>query len=177
MDTTNHGAERPHDPNVGHETTDVNLELVDRVGIGLAVALVLSMLAAWGVFRFLQNREVAGDPPPRPVTAIEAPGALSPILQTNEPEDLGRFRAAEDRALHSYGWVDRDAGVVQIPIDLAIDLVSERGLPAAAPTASTLAAPVAVGQAEDGVAGAAGTSADDEAEARGQEPSAPPENR
>ena len=30
--------------------------------------------------------------------------------------------------LHSYGWVDQQAGIVRIPIDRAMTLLTERGL-------------------------------------------------
>ena len=36
----------------------------------------------------------------------------------------------EDDVLESYGWVDKNAGVVRIPIDEAMKLTLERGLPA-----------------------------------------------
>jgi len=53
-----------------------------------------------------------------------------PRLQTNPRQDLSDLRAREDQTLSSYGWVDRNAGVVRIPIDQAIKLTLERGLPA-----------------------------------------------
>ncbi len=53
-----------------------------------------------------------------------------PRLQTNPREDLADLRRAEERVLDSYGWVDKDAGVVRIPIDDAMRLTVERGLPA-----------------------------------------------
>jgi hypothetical protein len=42
-----------------------------------------------------------------------------------EPE----LRTAEDTDLNSYGWVDRTAGIARIPIDRAMQLLLERGLP------------------------------------------------
>jgi hypothetical protein len=53
-----------------------------------------------------------------------------PRLQTNPRQDLADLRAKEDETLNSYGWVDRNAGVVRIPIDEAITLTLQRGLPA-----------------------------------------------
>lgn len=52
-----------------------------------------------------------------------------PRLQLKPPEDLHNFRTGEETALNTYGWIDRTAGVVRIPIDRAMDLVLERGLP------------------------------------------------
>jgi hypothetical protein len=52
-----------------------------------------------------------------------------PRLQTNPREDLRQFREQEDAILNSYGWVDRPAGVVRIPIEDAMKLMLRRGLP------------------------------------------------
>ncbi len=35
--------------------------------------------------------------------------------------------------LRGYGWVDRNKGVVSLPIDRAMDLVAQRGLPPVSP--------------------------------------------
>ena len=53
-----------------------------------------------------------------------------PRLQTEPREDLAALRTREDATLSSYGWVDRNAGVVRIPIDRAMELTLQRGLPA-----------------------------------------------
>jgi len=72
----------------------------------------------------------------------EAVSARSDHLQARTPapprkaipgRELLEMRAAEDAALHSYGWVDRRAGIVRIPIDRAMELVAKRGLPAHVP--------------------------------------------
>lgn len=52
-----------------------------------------------------------------------------PRLQLNPPVDLNQFRAGEEMALNTYGWIDRTAGVVRIPIVRAMDLLLERGSP------------------------------------------------
>ena len=39
------------------------------------------------------------------------------------------FRAHEHEVLTTYGWTDKNAGVVRIPIERAKDLLLERGLP------------------------------------------------
>jgi len=47
------------------------------------------------------------------------------------PADLQVLQAREDELLNTYGWTDPNRGIVRIPIDRAIDLVAQRGLPAA----------------------------------------------
>ena len=46
------------------------------------------------------------------------------------------MRAREDAVLTTYGWVDRNTGVARIPIERAMDLLVERGLPVTKPVAS-----------------------------------------
>ena len=52
-----------------------------------------------------------------------------PRLQSAPITDLKDMRAAEEQILNGYGWVDQANGVVRIPIDRAIDLLAQRGLP------------------------------------------------
>jgi hypothetical protein len=54
----------------------------------------------------------------------------APRLQVTTSVDLAGLREKEDEALATYGWVDKNAGVVRLPIGRAIDLIVERGLPA-----------------------------------------------
>ncbi len=39
------------------------------------------------------------------------------------------LRDGQEATLAGYGWVDRKAGVVRVPIERAMDLVAERGVP------------------------------------------------
>ena len=55
-----------------------------------------------------------------------------PRLQQYPDSDISDFRASEERRLHGYGWVSKEAGVVHIPIEDAIRLTVERGLPVTA---------------------------------------------
>jgi hypothetical protein len=54
-------------------------------------------------------------------------------LQVNSTIDLKRYEAAEHAKLNSYGWIDKSAGIIHIPIERAMDLVSQRGLPTRGP--------------------------------------------
>ena len=62
------------------------------------------------------------------VTSIGSTTGPQPKLLVDEPLNLAAFRAHEDQTLTTYGWVDRGAGVVRIPIERAKDLLLERGL-------------------------------------------------
>ena len=60
--------------------------------------------------------------------------APPPNLQTRPVQDFEAFRAREEGVLESYGWVDQKAGIVRIPIEEAMRLLVERGLPSPAPS-------------------------------------------
>lgn len=52
-----------------------------------------------------------------------------PRLQVFEKRTLQEQRAFEKEKLNGYGWVDQAAGVAHIPVDRAMELTAERGLP------------------------------------------------
>lgn len=109
-----------------HEESDANVRVVVRFGLGLAVLLVVSAIAMLLLFKFLQARPA----PEASALAEEREIPPSPRLQVTPSADMESMRAAEDNLLHSYGWVDKDSGVVRIPIDRAMDLLLQRGFPA-----------------------------------------------
>src|SRR3989442_5282615 len=81
-----------------------------------------------------KSRQLAGDPPPSPIAEARAPRLPpGPRLQSSPVLDMEQLRAREDSVLTSYGWVDRQAGIGRIPIDRAVELLLEKGLPAPPP--------------------------------------------
>jgi hypothetical protein len=115
-----------------HEHRDANVRTVVVFGVGLSALLVVVLFVMGWLFSFLARREQPVAPSPM-ATTRELPPA--PRLQSNPPTDLEHMRAAEDAILSSYAWVDRQAGIVRIPIDQAMDLLAQRGLPARSSTA------------------------------------------
>jgi hypothetical protein len=61
--------------------------------------------------------------------AESRPMPPAPRLQITEGKDLKAFKAEEREALNGYGWVDKAGGTLHIPIDRAIEILAERGLP------------------------------------------------
>ena len=100
---------------------------VPIAGLVLVAAGILVGLAMWGVATVRR----AGRAPA--VTVQEAP---EPRLQVNPRRDLETYLRAQQRLLESVGWVDRDAGVVRIPIERAAEQLLARGFPVRAPAES-----------------------------------------
>jgi hypothetical protein len=123
-----------HGP-VGHETSDASPLLVGLFALAVALMVALSMLLlVWTFWRFEKSAERT-DPVASPVASDQMPP--DPRLQTQPSADLARLRDEENQTLGSYKWIDPRQGIVQVPIDRAIDLLAERGLPepeAAEPT-------------------------------------------
>ncbi len=117
-------------PRAGHETTDANVGGVFAFGAALAVVTAAAMLVTWLMFGYLRGHQAAVVPEYPLAAGHENRLPPEPRLQTDPRGDLQRLRAQEDRTLTTYGWVDKNAGIVRIPIDRAMALVVARGLPA-----------------------------------------------
>ncbi|MEO8260892.1 MAG: hypothetical protein ABI868_26335 [Acidobacteriota bacterium] len=123
----------PDNPNVDHESSDVDVRAILGFGAGLIVAAVLIHLVVWLLFLYLSGVATTRDAADFPLAAGQAARVPpEPRLQTTPREDLRALQAREEEILASYGWVDRTAGVVRIPIDDAIKLTLQRGLPSRA---------------------------------------------
>ena len=111
----------------GHEPTDANTRAVALAGVALAVVTAVALGVVLLQFRLLARSAAEHDRPPLPIAEAVAPAEPpEPRLQTVPAKDLAAMRAEEDALLHGYGWVDRPAGVVHIPIEQAKKLVAEQ---------------------------------------------------
>lgn len=113
-----------------HEDRDVDIRAVVGFAAALVVVTIGLAVLAWGLYGALDAREAHQAPRTFPLAVDEENRVPpEPRLQTNPREDLRELRDQEDRILATYGWVDRGAGVVRIPIDEAMRLTLQRGLP------------------------------------------------
>ena len=117
-------------PEVSHEHSDVNIRAIFGFGAGLIVVAAVVHLLIYVLFGFFDDRERLQKPAAYPLAAAEGHREPpEPRLQTDPRQDLADLRAKEDEQLETYGWVDKNAGVVRIPIEAAMKLTLERGLP------------------------------------------------
>jgi hypothetical protein len=116
-------------PDTAHETTDINLRAIAMYALLLAAITIGIQIAMYGEFLVFDRIERAADQTVSPLATPAGQVPPDPRLQTTPWADLTALRAQEFSFLHSYGWVDQDAGVVRLPIDRAKALLLERGLP------------------------------------------------
>jgi hypothetical protein len=109
-------------PENRHESADVDARAVGKFGIALALLCIASLAFVFGLFRYFYGSE-----PSAHTAGAKLPP--QPQLERTPVLDLQRMRQSEDEVLNSYGWVDGRNGIVRIPIDRAIDLLAQRGLP------------------------------------------------
>ena len=135
----------PNNPEIRYEKTDAHVRPLYQFLFWISVITVVTAVISLGVLRVLESwREKAsvratmaepqaqtwmGQPPP------------APRIQIQEPRDLATFRAEEAEILSTYGVVDREKGVYRIPIEEAMKLTLERGLPTVGDPATAPVAP------------------------------------
>ncbi len=117
-------------PAGGYEKSDLTVKSAATIAIVLTllVAAVL-FLILWMLGFFAARLPAPSAPAPAKSAAVRS-GPQEPPLQVDAIRDLRSLRAAEDALATSYGWVNRETGTVRIPVDRAMDLLAERGLPA-----------------------------------------------
>ncbi len=123
---------RRENPEIRYEKEDVNERSSFWFGVAILVVMVVTAFATKPLYDLLAERETAAQPPAAYVAAAD-PDALEPPgprLQVRPEIDLDAFRAQEDAILTTYAWVDKEHGVVRIPVAEAMRLVAERGMPA-----------------------------------------------
>lgn len=106
----------------------------------LAVTTIVCELIVVGMYKVMDSQSRSAGVARAPLSAPAGVMPPPPNLLLNEPVNLKQFREKEAEELTSYGWLDKSAGVVRLPIDRAKDLVLERGLPVRTPEGD--AAPV-----------------------------------
>jgi hypothetical protein len=121
----------PDNPDVQHETSDANILAIFGFGLALLVAAAIVHVLVWLLFGYFAAREAEG-PAPRFPLAVKQLNRLppEPRLQPNPRDDLIELLIRESQVLSTYGWVDKEEGVVRLPIERAMSLTVERGLPA-----------------------------------------------
>ncbi len=122
--------ENPDNPPVVHEESDVNVRAILGYGIGLIVVAVVVHVFLWwlqGLYATQAERAQTIRYPMAVGQQDQLPPG--PRLQDNPQQELRELRAKQQSLLEGYGWVNKEAGVARIPIEDAMKIIVERGLP------------------------------------------------
>jgi len=140
-----------------YERRDIGVKGVLYFLAGLAVAVVLVYFIVDGLYSYLDKRSEAGQVPISPLVSNTPKDTRhvskdytesafpTPRLEDDERGQLNDVRIKEEQTLSSYDYIDQNTGTVRIPIERAMDLIAQRGLPlrnqAAGADASTATKP------------------------------------
>ncbi|MFZ0292277.1 MAG: hypothetical protein WAL52_01645 [Candidatus Sulfotelmatobacter sp.] len=151
-ETSKHGNSQERE---SYEHQDLSAAGIFYFLLTLVVVTVLCMFGLKGFYAFLDHRERATQSAVNPLVknvpedtrhitrGYPQTSFPSPRLEEDERGQLNGIRLQQDDELYSYGWVDEKAGTVHIPIERAMDLLAQRGLPVRSQT-----------ETNEGVAGA-----------------------
>jgi len=132
-----------HEHHPGYESfeqEDLSAAGIFYFMVGLAVVIVLVYFIVAGMYRYLDSDDKKHEAPlspmvkasnqdPRRPTNADTVRFPEPRLEQQERDQLGERIREQDKILESYDWVDQKHGVVRIPIDRAMELLAQRGLP------------------------------------------------
>jgi hypothetical protein len=116
---------------VVHEESDVNVAAIIRYGIGLLVIGAFILVFLWWLQGTYARQNERAQTQVYPLAAGQQ-DRLPPFprFQENPQQELQDLRAKQQALLEGYQWINKDAGVARIPIEDAMKIVVERGLPA-----------------------------------------------
>ncbi len=117
----------------GHELFDFDVRYIGWFAVGLVILLIATagmaffMLGGWRISNAVTAKQS---------TAGSVTGPFA-TLQDTPQQDLRNYRRSKAAELEGYHWVDRNSGVVRIPIERAMQLIAaEAGTSAAAAPAA-----------------------------------------
>lgn len=117
-----------------HEVSEKRVRNVLIVAGGAMFVLFFGlMLSAGLIYNFSRYRKMQQM---KPLGLIIAPN-LKPLERFPRPDlqidddhaEMTKLYAGQNAELNSYGWIDRSHGIVRIPIDRAMELILQKGLP------------------------------------------------
>jgi hypothetical protein len=124
----------------GYEKSDASPRGLLYFALIMAALLAATSLSLIWLFKYFQKAENPGSFVAAPFAA-ERPLPPPPRVQPNPGADLQNYYQSQQNLLNGYGWIDRQNGIVRLPIDRAMELLLQRGLPirsAANPQNTTL---------------------------------------
>ena len=131
----------PVHTDVSFEPRDVRTSPILKFLVYLGIVIVLSYVLVFGIYKSLKSYWAGTHQPPMPSRA-EEPGPTmppEPRLQgvpghLSDPQEDYRLKIeADTKANNTLQWVDEKAGIAEIPVNDAMQLIVEKGIPAITP--------------------------------------------
>lgn len=126
-----HPHRHAHEPIAPHlEEGDLQIGAVFKFVIYLAVFTAIVHVLVYYLMQSIDGQLLSSQQVQYPLAAEQGERLPpAPRLQTLPREELSALQAGWQQGLDGYRWVDKNAGTVRIPIEVAMKQVLERGLP------------------------------------------------
>ncbi len=121
----------PTSVRAGHEPGGVWEKPTFFVALGLLVSVPLCLVCVWLQFQWSEGPRYRGLSAPVLQSPKSQPQYVppEPRLIITPGQGLAVLLTNEDVELNSYGWIDRGSNILRIPIERAMELIAQRGLP------------------------------------------------
>jgi hypothetical protein len=129
-------------PGAEYEHTDASIGIIVKFLVWLVVSAIVIHVGLGLMYQLLIDQSIEVVPAYPLARADERRLPPMPRLQQFPPNELYQFRLGEEEMLDNYGWMNKNAGTVHIPIEEAMRLAIDRGVvrsrpPEAAPAGET----------------------------------------
>jgi hypothetical protein len=121
-------------PGATYEHTDASVWIIVKFLVWLAISAVVIHVGLGLIYAILIDRAMETGERRYPLATQGDRLPPTPRLQQFPRNELYEFRRGEEEFLEGYGWMNKEAGIVHIPIDDAMRVVVERGLPSRLPS-------------------------------------------
>lgn len=114
---------------VRYEERDINPRDVFLIASGVLVCTIGIICVLYLLFSYMRHLKAQESPPTSPVARRVFQLPPEPRIQQDPALDYESMRYEAQWELHHYQWIDKQKGIVAIPIDRAIDILATRGIP------------------------------------------------
>ncbi len=115
----------------GYEVSDVQVKTLLYAGLGVVIMTAVAYVVGTFTTKYFRAQPAIGDYRATPVALEEQdkPWDLPTRLQVDLPGALVEFRAEQNQAANSFGVVSEQPEIYRIPVETAMKIVAEKGLP------------------------------------------------
>jgi hypothetical protein len=131
------GDQPPTNADVAFESSDIDTRTILSYLLYLALSVAAAFVVSVFVFKFTSKLAADSDTPMAPVhKGVGATMPPEPMLQgipghTTDPQlDMRDKREKDEAANEKLDWINKQAGIAEIPVDEAMKLIVTKGLPA-----------------------------------------------
>ncbi len=107
-----------------HQPAGISVRGVVWGGAAIVSAILLAAAASYLLWQQWSAPDGTSDSSPN---AKRLPQVAPPVLQAAPQDDRARYFAEKRRLLDSWEWIDREHGVVRIPIQEAMQIMAAHG--------------------------------------------------